>query len=561
MFKELIGAARDLGRLRTIATVLVRYGFADVVQRIGLGEALESLGERLNWTDVEDLAQLKAPQRARRALEDLGPTFIKLGQLLSTRVDIFPPEWITEFERLQDNVPAEPWAKLREQVEQDLGGSPHEIFSSFDETPLAAASIAQVYQATLRDGTSVVAKIRRPGIREVVEADLRLMQRLADAASDLPDVSRYRLPELVDQFRRSILMELDLATECRNAERMAANLARRYQGRECPAVIPTVYWDYAGERINVQARIRGVPGRDLDGVDAAGLDRQMLARNGARVVLSTILEDGFFHSDPHPGNLFFLPENRIAFIDFGMVGYLSERRREQFVGLLHGIVENDEESVADVLLELAATAEASRTDLAADVGAFLQQYHGVELEHLDLGRVIHDLLALLRDNRLTLLPELAQTLKVFITLEGLGRRLNPDFNLVEECAPVVRRAFASFYAPGAMARRGRRGLIDGLRLLTQMPREGRDALRALSTGNLGLRIDVSELDSMVRRIDQAASRLTVGLITSALIIGTAIVMTVDGGPRLFGLPLFGALGFMAAGVGGTWVLISILRGR
>jgi ubiquinone biosynthesis protein len=561
LFKELLGAARDHKRLRTIATIFIRYGFADVVQRMGLGERLESLGERLNWSEVEDIASLKPPQRGRRALEDLGPTFIKLGQVLSTRVDIFPPEWIVEFERLQDSVPPEPFDKLREQVEADLGASPHDVFATFDETPLGAASIAQVHGAELTDGTAVVVKIRRPGIREVVDADLRLMQRLADAANELPDVGRYRLPDLVRQFRRSILMELNLATESRNAERLQANLHRRYGADDCPAVVPRVFWDYTGERINVQERIVGVPGRDMEGLERAGLDRVALARNGARVVLATILEDGYFHADPHPGNLFFLKDNRIAFIDFGMVGYLSERRREQFVNLLYGIVEHDEENVADMLLELSASADSRREGLIEDVGTFLRQYHGVELEHLDLGSVIRDLLALLRDNQLTLQPELAQTLKVFITLEGLGRRLNPDFNLVDESAPIVRRAFASFYSPKTLARRGRKGVIDSLRLLTQMPRELRDALRALGSGNLQLRIELTELDDLVERLDRAASRLTVGLITSALIIGTAIVMTVDAGPRLMGLPLFGALGFIAAGVGGTWVLISILRGR
>lgn len=561
MFLELIGAARDLKRLRDIAGILIRYGFADVVQRMELGSALESIGDTLNWTETDSLAQLPAHVRARRALEELGPTFIKLGQVLSTRVDLFSSEWIEEFERLQSEAPAVEFEILREQVEADLGGLPAEVFQSFDETPLAAASIAQVHAATLHDGTSVIVKVRKPGIRDVVEADLHLMQRLAEAATEhLSEARRYRLPDLVDQFRRSILAELDLASEARNAERMAANLARRFGGNASVRV-PKMYSDWSGERLNVQERIDGIPGREVSALAPAGFDLPLLAREGARVVLSTILEDGFFHADPHPGNLFFLPGNKIVFIDFGMVGYLSERRREQLVGLLHAIVEQDEEGVADVLLELSTSDSIKRDKLVESVSMFLRRYYGIELEHLDLSAVLGDLLGLLRDHELALAPELAQTLKVFVTLEGLGRRLHPDFNLVEESAPVVRRAFAAMYSPQALTRRGKRSVMEGMRLLTQMPRELRETLRALSEGSLKVRIELTELEQVADRFDRAASRVTVGLITAALIIGTAIVMTVDGGPQLFGLPMLGALGFLSAGLAGTWVLVSILRGK
>tara|TARA_B100000676_G_C18076069_1_gene847702 strand:+ start:2645 stop:3493 length:849 start_codon:yes stop_codon:yes gene_type:complete len=281
MFLELIGAARDLKRLRDIAGILIRYGFADVVQRMELGSALESIGDTLNWTETDSLAQLPAHVRARRALEELGPTFIKLGQVLSTRVDLFSSEWIEEFERLQSEAPAVEFEILRGQVEADLGGLPAEVFQSFDETPLAAASIAQVHAATLHDGTSVIVKVRKPGIRDVVEADLHLMQRLAEAATEhLSEARRYRLPDLVDQFRRSILAELDLASEARNAERMAANLARRFGGNASVRV-PKMYADWSGERLNVQERIDGIPGREVSALAPAGFDLPLLAR-GAR---------------------------------------------------------------------------------------------------------------------------------------------------------------------------------------------------------------------------------------------------------------------------------------
>jgi len=562
MLVEMLSAARDLGRLRDISGILVRYGFTQVVQSLGMAAALERLGETLRWTESEDLARLSTPERVRRALEELGPTFIKLGQLLSTRVDLFAPEWIEEFEKLQDAVPPVDFDSLREQLAEDLGAPPESVFEHLEREPLAAASIAQVHRARLADGTPVVVKMRRAGIRATVEADLRLLKRLAQVAEQqIPEAARFRLPALVDQFRRSILLELDLANECRNAERLAANLAERHGEGESPIIVPRVHWDWTGERVNVQDYVHGIPARQVEDLAGAGLDPRALAVDGARAVLSTILEDGFFHADPHPGNLFFLPGNRIAFVDFGMVGHLSERRREQFVELLHAIVEHDEEAAADTLMELSDASYGDRDGLVEDVSVFLRTYHGVDLAHLDLGSVIHDLLAMLRDNELALPPDLAATFKVFITLEGLGKRLHPEFHLIRESEPIVRRAFLARHSPVALARRGRRGLAEGVRLLTRLPRELRETLRAMSRGTLQLKIDVRELDNVTERLDRAASRLTVGMITSALIIGTAIVMTVDEGPRLLGLPLLGALGFIAAGLGGAWVLVSILRGK
>ncbi len=505
---------------------------------------------------------MQTTERIAAALQDLGPSFINLGQLMSTRVDMFPPDWIKEFEKLQDHVSAADYQVLHQQLTEDLGEPPETAFAEFDPEPLAAASIAQVHRAVLHDGRAVVVKVRRPDIEETVAADLRLLQRLAHIATqNIAEAAQYRLPEIVKQFRRSILLELDLAAECRNAERLSENLAAHYPPGKAPITVPTVYWSMTGKRMNVQSYIDGIPGRDLDAVDKAGLDRHYLAVNGARAVLSTILEDGFFHADPHPGNLFFLTDNRIAFIDFGMVGYLSDRRREQFVGLLHAIVEDDEEAVADALIELCEGEPAQTDSLIEDVSIFLHNYHGVGLQYLDLTAVINDLLSMLRRHQLLLPLELAQTFKVFITLEGLGRRLDPEFNLIAESAPIVKRAFVSFYSPTALAKRGQRSLVEAAKLLTRLPREVRDTLQSIARGTLQVNIDVSQLERLTERLDRAASRVTVGLITSALIIGSAIVMTVDEGPQVLGLPLLGALGFFAAGVGGIWILASIFRGK
>jgi ubiquinone biosynthesis protein len=323
MFLEAISAGKDLGRVHEIASILVRCGFGDVVRRLGLGHALEKAGKALHWKYAEETAALEPHQRARHALQKLGPTFVKLGQVLATRVDLFPPEWIAEFEMLQDAAPPVPFAELRAQLEEDLGGPPEEIFAEFDTEPLAAASIAQVHRARLRDGRKVIVKIRRPGIKRVVEADLHLMQRLARiATNENPEVQRFRPNEVVHQFSLALRRELDLAHECRNAVRVAEGLTDREH-----IVVPKVYWQWTSERVNVQEYIEGINGRDMAGFEAAGLDRKLIASRGASAVLKMVLVDGFFHADPHPGNIFFLPDNSIALIDFGMIGHLTEERR------------------------------------------------------------------------------------------------------------------------------------------------------------------------------------------------------------------------------------------
>jgi ubiquinone biosynthesis protein len=298
MMWDALGTVRDLGRLQEIASVLIRHGFGDVVRRIGLADVLERAGRLLHWHNGEGMLRMSAAVRVRRALEELGPTFVKLGQVLATRVDLLPPEWTDELSRLQNAVPALPFERIRDQLLADLGVPPEQAFARFDEKALAAASLAQTHRAWLHDGRAVVLKVRRPGIREVVEADLRLLARLAEIVeARAPDLQRYRPKEVVHQFTVSLRRELDFAAECRNAERIAANFAGHAE-----VVIPAVHWQWTCESLNVQDFVDGIPGRDLAAADAAGLDRVQLARLGAGIVLKMVLEDGCFHADPHPGN-------------------------------------------------------------------------------------------------------------------------------------------------------------------------------------------------------------------------------------------------------------------
>jgi ubiquinone biosynthesis protein len=555
VFWETLSAARDLGRLHDIASILIRYGFSDIVRRLGMANALERAGKVLHWKEAGELARLEPPARARRALEEMGPTFVKLGQILATRMDLFPPEWIAEFEKLQDQAPSVPFDQIRKQLNEDLGASPEEVFAELVPEPLAAASIAQVHRARLHDGNEVIVKVRRPGIRPIVEADLRLLQRLAKiVVAESPEMSRFRPQEVVRQFSLSLRRELDLAAECRNAERIARNFSEHPE-----VVIPMVHWTWTGERVNVQEAIIGIPGRDLEGVAQAGLNRKILAQRGAQAVLKMILEDGFFHADPHQGNIFYLPENRIAFIDFGMVGRLSSDRRSQVVDLLHGLVGRETDRVAEVLLDWAGDAEIDMDSLKLEIDGIIDQYHGVPLEKLNISTMLTDLTTLLRDYQLALPPDLTLLTKSLISLEGMGRQLDPEFDMVTEFSPFLHRALLGRYAPDVLARKGWQAVASGLDILTGLPQDLRQLLRSARSGRLQVNVDVTRLQRFGNQLDRAASRLTMGVVIAALIIGSSIVMSVERGPVLLGLPLFGLLGFIGAAIAGIWLLISIRR--
>ena len=545
-----------MGRLNTILGVLIRHGFGDSVRRLGLADRLERAGHVLKWEHAADLARLEPPVQLRLTLEELGPTFVKLGQILAGRADLFGPDWIAEFEKLHSQVPAVPLEILLPQLREDLGGEPDTVFARFDVEPLAAASIAQVHRAQLHDGTEVVVKIRRPGITETIEADLRLLARLAAIAeAEIPALKPYRPQQLVRELARSLKRELDLASECRNAERIAANLA------SLPwIVVPKVHWAHTKERVNVQDFVHGTAGNQLDQLDALGLDRSLLAKRGAQAVLKQIVEDGLFHADPHPGNVIYLEGNRIAFIDFGMVGRLSVRRREELLNLLLGLVERNPQTVADVLLDWTGDEYGVNLSLLeTEIETFVDQYHGVPLAQLNLGEMLADVTTILREHHLGLPSDMALLIKAFITLEGMGRGLDPEFHMTTEALPLLKQVVRARYQPKVVANRAWQTLRRTLAVAEQLPHDVSRLLRNARRGKVHVGIELAHLKRVGDQIDRAANRLTMALVIAALIIGSSIVMTVKGGPTLFGLPAFGFLGFASAFVGGLWLVRAIWR--
>jgi len=560
MLEGALGTMRDLPRLQEITSVCIRQGLGDIVRRLGVSTTLERAGQILQWGASAEAMKLDAPERVRLALQELGPTFIKLGQVLATRVDLFPPEWIAEFEKLHSEVPPVPFEELLPDLTRALGRSPFEVFAGLETTAHGSASIAQVHRAKLADGTLVVLKIRRPGIRPKVESDLRLLGHLAALIdSEMPEVRRYQPVEIAAQFARSLERELDFTVEAAHIERFATHFA------DDPfIVIPKVHPEWTSETLLVQEHVSGVPGTDMAAVEAAGLDKKVLAARGAEALLRMILVDGFFHADPHPGNVFFLPDNRIVMIDFGMVGRLAPRRRQEVVDLLAGLAQMEEQPMLDVLLDWAGDAYVDDVRLAADINELVFDYESVPLASIRIGVVLRRFASIVRQHSIVLPADLTLMFKALITMEGLGRQYDPDFHIVEHLTPLLRRVLIERYHPSELARRGRSAASEFLTVVGSVPRDIARLLREARRGKTRVDLDLKRLDDFGQQVDTTLNRVTVGIMTASLVIGSAIIMTVEGGPVIMGVSVFGAIGFAGytlAFVNSIWVIYGIWRSR
>jgi ubiquinone biosynthesis protein len=558
MVSGVLSTARELPRLREISMVFVRHGLGDLVRRAGIATLLEHAGHVLHWGEAAEIAHLEVQQRARLAFEQLGPTFVKLGQMLSTREDLLPPAWSTELARLHSDVAPVPFDDLLPQIEQALRRSPFEVFAHVEREPYAAASIAQIHRAKLASGTPVILKIRRPGIDAKIDADLRLLDRLAHLIErEMPEVRRYRPVQVVGQLRGSLERELDLGVEARNTERFARNFAG-----DLDVLVPRVYSEWTSSTMIVMEHIEAIRGNDLAAIDSAGLDRKVLAARGVDAVLKMILVDGFFHADPHPGNVMYLPDNRIALIDFGMVGRLSPTRRRQIIALLAGLAGHDEEAMLEVLLDWRGDEFVDEARLAADLGEFAFDYTDMQLKDLKIGVLLHRVSAILREHSIVLPSDLTLLFKVLITLEGLGHQYDPEFRLIERVKPFIDRAMRERYQPVETARRAQQTLSDLLGLVTSMPRDLARLVKDARHGRIRVDLDLKRLDRFGDRVHSAMDRATIGIMTASLVVGSSIVMTIAEGPRLFGVSLLtycGLVGYLVAFVNSLWIIFSIWR--
>ncbi len=440
--------ARDIKRLNEIFSILVKYGFGDMLRRMGLSSTVEQASKMIRAPISNEMLNMKPPERFRCAIEEMGPTFIKLGQILATRVDLFSQDMIRELEKLQDDAPVLPYEEIEPLIERALKAPPSRVFRSIDHQPLASASVAQVHKAVTKKGERVVLKVRKPKVRRTIEADLRLMHAMARLlAIQSVELRRYRPEDMVKEFERSLRRELDFTIEAKNAERIAKNL-RQFKWLK----IPKIYWQWTSETLNVQEYIQGISAKDPAEIDAAGLDRDVLAQRGAQIAWKCMLEDGLFHADPHPGNFYVLPGNGIAMLDFGMVGKLSHHRREQMIRLVRSIIFQETDVAASVLIEWSNSPNIDTEALASECADLIEQYYGLPLSEINIPQILLDCMALMRNYDLVMPSDITLAAKAFLTLEGFGRLIKPDFDMMTTAEPLIRDLLKKRYHPVRLAR-------------------------------------------------------------------------------------------------------------
>ena len=491
------------------------------------------------------------------ALEELGATYIKLGQILSTRSDMLPDDYLAELSRLQDAVPPEPLEVIVGQITAELGAPPSELFAEFDPVPVGSASIGQVHAARLTGGEEVVVKVQRPGVERVVEEDLAIMMDLARLAARRTVWGEiYDLPGLVEEFAHTLRGELDYVQEGRNAERFQIS----FDG-DPRLVVPRVFWRYTTRRVLVLERLHGTKIDDLPGLEAAGVDKKVVARNGAQVVLKMVLEDGFFHADPHPGNFLVLKGGRIGLLDYGMVGQVDDATRDGLLYLLLAISNQDMDRIIDQLTALGVMGTSGQLErLRRDLAHLLSIYWGLPLRDIDVARVLEESMETARRHNLRVPTSLVLLAKTLAMNEGLARRLDPEFSTVDVLKPYVMRLAWANYSPTQWRRRLLPTFADLSRLVVNLPRRSERLLTQLERGNISINIHVHDTERVLSELHWMVSRLIVGMVVSGFAIATGLLVLVyvtSGQNSVVGWLL--GIGMAIVAAGGAWLVFSILR--
>jgi len=531
--------------------VLTRYGFGSLVEHLGAGGAAQPAG-----AGAEERAG--RGERLRRALEELGPAFVKLGQMLSTRGDILPPDIVGALERLQDRVAPFPFEQVMAVLEAELGAPVDSRFRWIDPVPVAAASLGQVHGAALIDGRPVVIKVQRPGVREQVELDLQVLQGLAALAARRTAWGRsYDLPGVAREFAAMLRGELDYRQEGRNADRFRASFA------DDPLVgFPGVCWEHTTGRVLTLERVGGLRITDLDSMRKQGISPAQVAQRLAGAIFRMVLQDGFFHADPHPGNLFIGPGGSIIFVDMGMVGELSPAMREHIIDYVIGVVAKDTDLVVEAILSMGViTRPANMAALRRDCDRLRRKYGEVPIREVQLGPALRETLALARKYEITFPSAYTVLLKALTTLEAVCRRVDPDATLVGLAAPHAELVMATRLKPERVLGRLGRDLLDAGRHSLRIPRQVSRLLDAMEEGEWRLALDHKGLEPALRRLSAIANRLAIAILLASLIIGTALVSSTGRADSFLRRYPVADLGFLLICAVGLWLILSILGSR
>lgn len=523
---------RNTRRVAEIVGVLTKYGLADWLKSVPIAR----VQEWLHGAGGQAIHEIPVEARVRLAFAELGATFVKLGQMLSTRPDVVGLELAHELTRLQSDAPPDPPEAVRARFLEEFGRPPEEIFAAFEATPRASASVAQVHRAQLPTGEWVAVKVQKEGIAAKIEADLSILAGLADLAEKhSPAVRLYGPVALVRHFRRSILQELDFHRERRNLAEFARNFA------DDPTVrFPAAWTEFSGRRVLTMDWLEGIPGTDADRLRATGEDLGEFARHGAQLYLEMILRDSFYHADPHPGNLMLLPGGVVGIIDCGMAGRLDHGLRDGIEDLLMAVIQRDPEALTDAVLGLSTQPPHSARDLlAADLGEFIAEHAALPIEELDLSAALESLTEIIRRHHIALPPGVALLLRTLVLLEGTAQQLHPRFSLAEVLQPFYRHALARRFAPRRLLQRAQRTFRDWDRLLEALPRDLNEALQRMRSGQFQVHLDHRHLDPIV-------NRLVLGILTASLFLGSALLWSMKAPPLAGGVSVVGAIGYLGS---------------
>ncbi|MCK4993763.1 MAG: phosphotransferase [Candidatus Omnitrophica bacterium] len=548
---------RNVNRLRQVLNVLAKYGFGYIVDRLKIDQHLvgRKIVKIISAKKLDAFA-IPAPVRIRRIMEELGPAYIKLGQVLSTRPDLIPLEFCHELEKLQNEVPAFAYEKVKEQIEKELKTPIDKLFSSFSVDPVAAASLSQVHLAESKKGEKLAVKVQRPDIEVTIRADLDILYVLAQLAEKHIEESRlYNPTAIINKFKKTILREIDFSVEAKNIDRFRRN----FKDDNTVYILKTIK-PLSTKKILTMERLEGVKANNLTEIERIGLDKRQVAVNGADAILKQVFIHGFFHADPHPGNIFVQKDGHIAFLDFGMVGCIDVETREQLSDILVAIIHRDVKGIIEVFMSMGALEQDTDVkSLSVDLTGFVESYFEIPLKELRMDHFLPDLINIISQNRIKMPADFFLLSKALITIEGVGKKIYPDFNAVAQTKPFAERLVRERYSKKNIIK-GLKGFLKGLYILTNLlPRDLTLILEKMKKGTLRAEFEHKGLENLIHVLDKVSNRISFSMIIAAIIIGSSIIMQTDKGAMLFGFSLLGIVGFIVAGIMGLWLVISILR--
>ena len=547
---------RHLNRYRQILTILFKYGFGDLLERLKVDQYIAAGLQAISKKRSDRVEKLTRPQRLRMAFEELGPTYIKLGQVLSTRPDLVPADIVNELAKLQDEVPPFSFEDVKEVVEAEFGKPAEALFDELDPQPLASASIGQVHRARLKDGEAVAVKFQRPGIQKVIEVDLEIMLHLATLAErHIKEFEIHRPVKIVEEFARTLEKEIDYTIEASYMER----IARQFLGH--PFVcIPVVFREFTTSRVLTTELIDGIKISKTEKLEAAGLDKKVIADRIVGLVLKQAFDHGFFHADPHPGNIFVLADNVICMVDFGMMGIVDRATREEFVDLIDSVVHQHEVKATQILLRLTEWEE--QPDIRAlerELADFMGRHLYKPLKDMEIGKLLQDLIDLTLRFRLRIPPDIFLMIKALSTVEDVGRTLDPDFDLIAHAKPFIKRVKLERFAPQRISSDVFDMMSRLLQFFHQFPKDLMDLTAMIREQRLSFQLEHRGLETLLATQDQTSNRISFAIIIAALIIGSALIVISEIPPLFFGISLIGIIGYLVAAVMGIWLLVAIIK--